>query len=182
MMARWYAVPVNRMSRRTTMTRHDLTAGELLPAFRLAAANRPGPVGLWEYKQRSSLVVLLLHGASCAPCLARLEATAAIYDEVRATGAEVLAILNDDLESLGRLARDVPFPLLADARGDVRAKYVDGGVALVLADQYNALFQSWAAPDADRLPDATELREWLTFLELQCEECHPPVPSEWPLQ
>jgi peroxiredoxin len=156
----------------------SIRKGELIPAFMLEAGNRPGRIGPWDYKQRTSLVVLLLHGGGCERCRAMLGAVAGLYGEVRAIGAEVLAVVSDDAEAVRRLAleTDLPFPLLADGGGSVRTAFVGEGVGLALADRYNALFEGWSADDADGLPEAAELREWLAFLDMQCDECHPPEP------
>jgi peroxiredoxin len=155
-----------------------LRTGELIPGFGLESGNRPGRVGPWDYKQRMGLVVLVLDGASCPRCRALLGATAGVYAEIRALEAEVLAVMADDVEGLRRLATEqpTPFPLLADEAGRVRPAYLAGGVGLFVADRYNALFKSWTADDADGLPGAAELLEWLAFLDRQCEECHPPEP------
>jgi peroxiredoxin len=153
-----------------------LRRGDLIPGFALESVNRPGRIGPWDYKQRSNLVVLVLHGASCERCRRRLASTADLYGEIRAADAEVLAVVEDRHGAAAAL--DAPFPVLADGAGAVRSRYLEGGVGLFLVDRYNALFNSWLAPDADALPGAAELREWLTFLAVQCEECHPPEP--WP--
>jgi peroxiredoxin len=155
-----------------------LRTGDLIPDFGLESGNRPGRIGPWDYKQRSSLVVLALHGASCARCRALLRTTADLYGEIRAFDTEVLAVMDDDVEALRRLALELatPFPLLADDAGAVRSAYLENGVGLLVADRYNALFKKWTTPDAEGLPGAAELREWLAFLDIQCEECHPPEP------
>ena len=44
-----------------------LRKGELIPSFSLESGAGPGRIGPWDYKQRSSLVVLVLHGASLSP-------------------------------------------------------------------------------------------------------------------
>jgi peroxiredoxin len=152
--------------------------GGLIPGFSLESATSPGRVGPWDYKQRSSLLVMVLHGTSCEPCRIRLASTAAIYGEIRSIEAEVLAVMNDDDEALRRLALELrpPFPLLADTTAAVRSAYVGTGVGLFLVDRYNALFEYWLASEADALPDADDLRGWLAFLDTQCEECHPPEP------
>jgi peroxiredoxin len=153
-----------------------LRKGELVPSFTLESETRRGRIGPWDYKQRSSLVILILHGTSCDRCRARLESTASLYGEIRAIEAEVLAVMDDDVEALRRLALELrtPFPLLSDADGSVRSEYAGTGVGLFLVDRYNALFEGWVAPDADALPDTDEVRGWLAFLDIQCEECHPP--------
>ena len=152
--------------------------GDLVPAFRLESGNRAGRVGPWDYKQRSGLVVLVLDAPSCACCRELLRTIVARYGEIRADEVEVLAVVAGGVEAARRLALDLdaPFPVLADESGAVRASYVDGGVGLFVVDRYNALFKGWAADDADGLPDVSELLEWLTFLAVQCEECHPPEP------
>jgi hypothetical protein len=89
--------------------------------------------------------------------------------------------MKDAVEALSRLTLELatPFPLLADEAGSVRATYLVDGVGLLLADCFIALFARWTAPDAEALPRAAELGEWLAFLDIQCEECHPPE-AWWP--
>ena len=157
--------------------------GDLIPGFELASGNRPGRIGPWDYKQRSNLVVLIFHGAACEPCRNLLGEITKDYAELRVLNAEVLAVSGDAIEQLREVAHelDVPFPLLGDESGAVRAAYLGpdtdaGEVAVFVADRFGALFTATRAAEADGLPRSGELQEWLLFIEIQCEECHPP---EW---
>ena len=95
----------------------------------------------------------------------------------------------DEIDRLRQLTQDLalPFPLLSDSDGKVTALYLKHSEqaaetaalddAIFVADRWGAIFiRKSAAKDHD-LPAEAEIREWLEFIELQCEEC---FPSEWP--
>jgi peroxiredoxin len=160
-----------------------LQRGDLIPSFSLASGNRPGRLGPWDYKQRTNLLVFLSHGDECEACRNFSRGLASEYGELRSLETELLAVSPDGVEQLRRIAdeRSVPFPLLSDESGAVRAAYLGraagrGEVGVFVADRFGALFVSWRGGDAGDLPGLSELRDWLVFLEIQCEECHPP---EW---
>ncbi len=87
-----------------------------------------------------------------------------------------------------QLAQDLalPFPILSDTDGKVTDLYLKHPeqiadktlvVAIFIADRWGAVFSTKTIEiDYDK-PVEAEVREWLEFIELQCEEC---FPSEWP--
>ena len=99
-----------------------------------------------------------------------------------------LAVSTDELDRLRQLATDLglPYPVLSDSDGAVTDLYLNSpeptaektfDVAILVADRWGALFSNKNIEiDYDRSVEA-EVREWLEFIELQCEEC---FPSEWP--
>lgn len=149
----------------------SIRPGDLIPGFRLTAVGGEGRIGPWDYKQRQSLVLVFLHDGRCADCSRFVAVLSEIYTEIRRASAAALVVV----ESAG-FEEKPPFPVLLDPGGDTRRAYEVDGVDLLLVDRYNALFHRWEAPDADALPTTGELGEWLEFLEIQCEECHPPEP------
>jgi peroxiredoxin len=167
-----------------------LSAGRLVPLFRLPAANRHGQFGPSDYKQHRNLVLIFFRSVECRKCRQLLREIAAHYGEYQQMEAEVLAISTGEIARLRQLARDLalPFPLLTDSDGRVIDLYLkrtgetaetaapEAGVFVV--DRWGAIF-TWesAAEEHDLLAEA-ELRQWLEFIEIQCEECFPP---EWPL-
>lgn len=163
----------------------ELRIGRLIPAFRLPAANRPTLLGPWEYKQRKNLVLFFFHGGRCPSCHQRLTGLIARYAEFRELEAEVLAISPERIETLRGLAAELasPFPLLADAQGEVFHRYLRWSeneappTALFIADRWGELVAHMVAQEADTLLPEKEVRAWLQFIEIQCPECHLP---EWP--
>jgi len=170
----------------TTTTK--LSTGQLIPNFRLSAANRHGPVGPWDYKQHRNLVLIFFRSAECQKCKRLLREIAEHYGEYERKNAEVLAISIDQLDRLHQLAQDLalPFPVLSDSDGKVMDLYLKHpeqiadktvDVAIFVADRWGAVFSTKSIEIDHELPVEAEVREWLEFIELQCEECFPP---EWP--
>ena len=172
----------------TETTTAKLSTGQLIPNFRLSAANRHGQVGPWDYKQHRNLVLIFFRSAECLKCKQFLREIAEHYGDYDEKEAEVLAISTDELDRLRQLAQDLalPFPVLCDSDGKVTDLYLKHpeqiadktfDVAIFVADRWGAVFSIKRIEiDHDLLVEA-EVREWLEFIELQCEEC---FPSEWP--
>jgi peroxiredoxin len=166
-----------------------LRAGQLIPNFRLSAANRNGQVGPWDYKQHRNLVLIFFRSAECQKCKQLLQEIAEHYGEYLEKEAEVLAISTEEIGCLRQLAQDLalPFPLLSDSNGKVTDLYLRHlekvsektfDIAIFVADRWGALFSTKRIEIDDDKPVEAEVREWLEFIELQCEEC---FPSEWQL-
>ena len=172
----------------TEPTTANLNTGQLIPNFRLSAVNRDGQVGPWDYKQHRNLVLVFFRSAECQECKQLFREIAAHYGEYEQKEAEVLAISTDELDRLRQLAQDLalPFPVLSDNDGKVTDLYLKHpeqiagnavDVAIVVADRWGAVFSTKSIKIDHDLPVEAEVREWLDFIELQCEEC---FPSEWP--
>ena len=76
-----------------------LRTGQLIPNFRLSAANRDGQVGPWDYKQHRNLVLIFFRSAECQKCKQLLREIAEHYGEYKEKEAEVLAISTDEIRS-----------------------------------------------------------------------------------
>src|SRR5579859_7447473 len=155
-----------------------IDAGEMLPQFRLPAADGR-TVQLWDYKQRQALVLIILHGPDCAECGRLLEAYAARYAEFREQGAELLALLPAPLEQVERLQAELrlPFPLLADATGETLARLSAWDVArraaqpaILVADRYGALYRRSSAASEGALPAPDVALKDLEYIGMQCPE------------
>jgi peroxiredoxin Q/BCP len=167
-----------------------LSEGQLIPNFRLLAVNRPGQLGPWDYKQHRNLVLIFFRSAECQKCKQLLQEIAKHYGDYKEQETEVLAISNDEVDSLRRLAQDLalPFPVLSDSDGTVTDLYLNQTeqvqigrafeAAIFVADRWGAIFTCKIVENDHELPEEVEIRDWLEFIELQCEEC---FPSEWPL-
>jgi peroxiredoxin len=172
----------------TETTTAKLNTGQLIPNFRLSAVNRDGQVGPWDYKQHRNLVLIFFRSAECRKCKQLLREIAKHYGDYKEKEAEVLAISTGELNRLRQLAQDLalPFPVLSDSDGKVTDLYLKHSqqvaektfdVAIVVADRWGAVFSTKSIEIDRDLPVEAEVREWLEFIELQCEEC---FPSEWP--
>jgi peroxiredoxin len=172
----------------TETQKTKLSTGQLIPSFRLSAANREGQVGPWDYKQHRNLVLIFFRSAECQKCKQLLREIAEHYGDYEENEAKVLAISTEEIGCLRQLAQDLalPFPVLSDSDGkvmdlylkhpeEVSEKTVD--VAIFVADRWGALFSTKRIEIDYEKPVEAEVREWLEFIELQCEEC---FPSEWP--
>ena len=174
----------------TTQTEVEkLRTGQLIPNFRLSAANRDGQVGPWDYKQHRNLVLIFFRSPLCLKCKQLLREIAVHYGDYEEKEAEVLAISTEEIGCLRQLAQDLalPFPVLSDSDGKVTDLYLKHpeqiadktfDVAIFVADRWGAVFSTKRIEIDHDKPVEAEVREWLEFIELQCEEC---FPSEWPL-
>ena len=166
-----------------------LSPGHLIPNFRLSAANRPGHVSPWDYKQHRNLVLIFFRSLVCLKCKQLLRQISEHYHEYQQMEAEVLAISSDEIDYLRQLSQDLalPFPVLSDRGGRVRDLYLKHieqrgnraafETAIFVADRWGAVFSTTSIEKDEELPAEAEIRDWLEFIELQCEEC---FPSEWP--
>ena len=172
----------------TEITTAQLNTGQLIPDFRLSAANRDGEFGPWDYKQHRNLVLMFLHSVESKRCRQLLREIREHYVEYQEKEAEVLVISTDEMDRLRQLTHDLalPFPVLADTGGSVTDLYLKNTkrstenatfeAAIFVADRWGEIFTCKTVEKDDDLVAEAEIREWLEFIELQCEEC---FPSEW---
>lgn len=161
-----------------------LKTGDVLPLFSLAAVNGGAQTGPGQYKQHRNLVLIFFHSATCQQSRQLLSDITSHYGEYREKETQVLAISADDSKQLQRLARELalPFPLLTDINGKVTKKFLKynaapAGAAVFIADRWGAIFAKEVFENDNDLLAEAEIRKWLEFIEIQCEECFPP---EWP--
>jgi peroxiredoxin len=147
---------------------------QMLPAFTL-----PGPDGMphspWDYKQREHLVLLVTRSVKSSETRGLLRAFADAYLAFREEYCAILAISPNtvlaNLEAQEKL--HLPFPLLADPKGEVISRYTawnDGTPTpcIVLADRYNEIRQVWATEREADLPAIEDLLEWLRYINRLC--------------
>jgi peroxiredoxin len=165
---------------------NETNVGDLIPSFSLPAVNVSGNVSPWDYKQHKNLVLFLFRQSTCQPCLRLLRELAATYEEYRQLNAEILVIISGDLEQLSKLQNELklPFPVLSDLDAAVLDSYADEGTGarpefgVLITDRWGALFSKTISSEMKNLPAEGEIRDWLSFIEIQCSECFPPEP--WP--
>lgn len=136
-----------------------MTTGQVVPAFRLPGATG-GWISLGQYKQRRPLVLAIEEG--CPEGF--LDGFAEEYPEYRALGAEVLGITRQ------AGVRDYPFPLLEDETGEIIGFLRETSPAILVLDSFGEIFRRWQGPSAVS-PDHEDIRAWVFFTEVQCEEC-----------
>lgn len=154
----------------------ELRTGEIIPAFTL-----PGPDGMphspWDYKQREHLLLLILPGVRETETRGVLKAFAREYQAFREEKCALLAITPDPVivELQAQEELRLPFPLLADPRGETIERYTAWEQAtktlkplLVLADLYNAVYLSWSANQMTELVSIEDVLVELRYLNKLC--------------
>lgn len=158
----------------------ELNSHKPVPPFRLPSS-RGVDISLDDYRHRQPVVLFFMHGAECPSCRERLCAFAVSYDDYCDWQTEVLAILPGPPHMAAQLAESLalPFPVMSDAGGDVRAQFIGTeGVAVFVLDRFNAPETGQAAAEADALMTPDEALDWVRFGALACPECGV---SEWRL-
>jgi peroxiredoxin len=77
-----------------------LSPVQLIPNFRLWAANETRQVGPWDYKQHRNLVLIFFRSLECLKCKQLLQEISEHYHEYQQMEAEVLAISSDEIDYL----------------------------------------------------------------------------------
>lgn len=153
-----------------------LESGQIIPAFSLPGADGM-PHSPWDYKQRQHLILLFLCSTSSSETRGLLRTFAKAYSAIRTEQCSILAIAPDKVLDI-LLTQDelhLPYPLLADPKGEVFSQYSNldetsgkHNPCIVLADRYNALYQLWIAKSEAGLPSIDELLDSLQYLNKQC--------------
>jgi peroxiredoxin len=153
-----------------------LAVGQIIPTFSLPGADGM-PHSPWEYKQRQNLILLFLCSASSSESRGLLRTFSKAYSAIREEQCSILAISQDkvldNLLTHGEL--HLPYPLLADPKGEVFSQYTRRDTTIdkynpciALADRYNALYQQWIAEQEADLPPVHELLDSLQYLNKLC--------------
>ncbi|MEO9059622.1 MAG: redoxin domain-containing protein [Ktedonobacteraceae bacterium] len=153
-----------------------LETGQIIPAFTLPGADGM-PYSPWAYKQREHLLLLFTRGASGSETRGLLRAFAHEYKSFREEECAILAITPDTVITnlQTQEALHLPFPLLADPKGEVISRYTRWGQSskdvipsIVLADRYGALYQQWVVVYEATLPSIQELLASLEYMNKLC--------------
>lgn len=154
----------------------QLSPGEIIPAFSLPGADGM-PHSPWDYKQREHLVIVLFTSAGSSEARGVLKALKRGYSLLREEYCAILAIsANTVIENLQTQEElQLPFPLLADPRGEVIARYTswngatrDVQPSIILANRYGALYQQWIVESEAALPPIDALLQDLQYLNKLC--------------
>jgi peroxiredoxin len=153
-----------------------IETGEIIPAFTLPGSDGM-PYSPWMYKQQEHLLLLIILTTTSSETRGLLKAFAREYRSFREEECALLVISADtvkvNLETQEEL--HVPFPLLADPKGEVIARYTlwDAGQkvvmpSIVLADRCGALYRQWAEEREEDLVGIEEILEELRYLNRLC--------------
>jgi peroxiredoxin len=148
-------------------------SGHRLHPFTLPEASGQ-PVQLWQYLQRSNVLLVLHHGRNCAACEAFLQTLAEHLETYRQEETVVLAIGPDEPAENQQMAARLghPFPFLSDPAGRVVAQQGLVHPSLVIADRWGDIWAAWLGGAAHQFPSEQDIVQWLSFIEIQCPECY----------
>ncbi len=146
---------------------------ERLPDLRLPSVPDGAPVPLVPPGGRRVPVVLAVHAADCAECLAYARRLAAADAELREWDARVVVVVPGGVGDAMRFAAGagVPFAVLADEGRRLWARMGMDGAAALVADPWGEVRMRHAAGAAHDLPAIAELVDWTRFVAIQCPEC-----------
>lgn len=153
-----------------------LQVRDIIPAFSLPGADGM-PHSPWDYKQREHLIIILLTSAGTNEARGVLKALKQQYSALREEYCTVLAVTaNTVIENLHTQEElQLPFPLLANAHGEVIARYTywdasthEAQPSIILADRYGALYEQWIAESEAELPSIDTLLKDLQYLNTLC--------------
>ena len=147
-------------------------SGHHLHAFTLPDATGQ-PVQLWQYLQRSNVLLFFHHEVNCAACEAFLHVLAAQLDAYRQEETAVVAIgLSEPAENRQMASRlGHPFPFLSDPAGRIIAHQGLAPPLLIIADRWGEIWAAWLGGTNHRFPSEQDILQWLSFIEAQCPEC-----------
>jgi len=153
-----------------------LAIGQIIPTFSLPGADGM-PHSPWDYKHRQNLILLFLCSASSSESRDLLHTFSKAYSAIREEQCSILAISQDKVldNLLTQSELHLPYPLLADPKGEVFSQYTRRNSMLAkynpciaLTDRYNALYQQWIAEREADLPPIDELLVSLQYLNKLC--------------
>jgi peroxiredoxin len=150
--------------------------GEIIPAFTLPGSDGM-PYSPWMYQQQEHLLLLIIQSSANSEARGLLKAFAGEYRSFREEGCALLVISADTVVGNLRAQEElqVPFPLLADPKGEVIGQYTGWDAAnrvvmpsVVLADRYGALFRQWVEEKEEDLVGMEEILETLRYMNRLC--------------
>lgn len=156
----------------TAAMRPLIGVGQSLPRLRLPLADGRGSVSLGDGTYGS--VVVFPH-PSCCSCEEWLSTLAEVVEDLRLWATRPLVVLSEGVEEAAQaaLALALPYPVLADPGGLVRARLGlrDDVAALIVADRWGAAYEVTLATEDHPVPHAGALVRLAQDIDLQCAEC-----------
>jgi peroxiredoxin len=146
--------------------------GLLLPGFE-APRIGGGSVRVRSYRGRRALFLVFIHGLGCAQCEAYVSDVGDAYPEFVESGAEVILISPDRLDSEAVTFRRLtaPFPVAHDPEGSVFARFdlrPKNDAACMVTDRFGEPRIWQIAGTGHSLPDLDGVRAEFRYLGLTC--------------
>jgi peroxiredoxin len=139
-------------------------------------------VRAWDFKQKKNLVLAFLH-AECVECedwLRGLVRSAAQLNEHEAVALAIFpATPQRALENLAP-----PIVVVADMSGRSQRSFLGDDAfstagleraGVLVADRFGELFAQWLTDRQHKLPAVEEIIDWLSHIQVACEECGAPT-------
>ncbi len=147
-------------------------SGHHLHSFTLPDSTGP-PVQLWQYLQRSNVVLFFHHGINCVACEAFLRELAAQRNAYRQEETAVVALGPDEPAENQQLAARLghPFPFLSDPAERVISHQGLAPPTLIIADRWGEIWAAWPGGTKHQFPSEQDIMQWISFIEAQCPEC-----------
>jgi len=142
-------------------------------------------VQAWDYKQKRALAIVFLH-ADCRRCVDFLERLRENASELKEREAVALVIFSETPSSHENFPAQIV--VAADVSGKSQRAFLGEGafspagqalLGVFVTDRYGELRAQWSGPHEGALPQPGEILEWLSQIQMACEECFPP---EWKLE
>jgi len=142
-------------------------------------------VQAWDFKQKHALAIVFLH-AGCRRCADYLERWRENAAELKEREAVALVIFSETQSSHENSPAQIV--VAADVSGKSQRAFLgddafgpagQSRVGVFVADRYGELRAQWSGPHEIALPQPGEILEWLSQIQMACEECFPP---EWKLE
>jgi peroxiredoxin len=163
------------------MTFFGVRRGEMFPEFVLPTIDG-APVDLERYRARSNLVIMLAGDERGPATTSLLIDLVALKAELAAEVAQVVLVLATRADATRR-SEPWPFPVLVDAGALIHHRIGATDAlgrpvpALFITDRFREIYAAWMPAEHAVMPSATEVMEWLEFINIQCPECGAP---DWP--
>lgn len=160
---------------------HAPAVGEILAMPTLVALPENQSTNRWHHEREGSMVLAVLHGAECQPCLDYAGSLASQADRYRLWGGRPLIVLPSAGATARGFAERSPLQILADLSGSALARWHIGPreAAVLVADRWRQVYLAVNSGAGHELPDPeTEITDVVMGIGIQCPECGvPDVPS-----
>jgi peroxiredoxin len=154
----------------------------MFPGFMLATLDGSS-VELEEYRGRRNLVVIFAGDElGAGPTIPLLEDLVGWQKELASEVTQVLVVVASRAASTP-WGEPGAFPILIDSGGLIhhRVGATDAvgrpAPALFVTDRFREIYAAWLPAEGSVMPTASEVMDWLVFINIQCPECGVP---EWP--
>lgn len=117
--------------------------GSRAPNFTLPT-HTGGQLSLGDFRGKSNVILFFVREYTCMQCRSHVSQLGRLYEQFKASGADVVVIIGSDVAKAADYARitNAPFPILADENREVYAAYE--------LEKYFSLFQRTASIVIDK--------------------------------